>query len=70
MHFDPKKLPPISKWQAEISKLNTERKQLNYEYYKLKDEVKECEQIRKSFDSILRQGQRERQPRRAYDIDR
>lgn len=37
-------------------------------YLALKDEVKEVEQIRKSIDSILRQEQREQQPRRTQDI--
>jgi hypothetical protein len=36
----------------------------------LKDEVKEAEQISKSVYSIVRQEQREHQPRRAHDIDR
>ena len=35
----------------------------------LKDEVKEVEQIRKSVDNILRQEQREQQPRRAQDME-
>jgi hypothetical protein len=65
-----RKLPPITKWKAEIEKLNAERKRLDRDYYTFKDEVKECEQIRKSVDSILRQEQRERQPRRSQDIDR
>ena len=33
-------------------------------------EVKEAEQIRKSVYSILRQEQREQQPRRAQDMER
>jgi hypothetical protein len=69
-HFDPKKLPPIKKWQAEIQKLTAERGKINQRYYALRDEVKEAEQIRKSVYSIMRQEQREQQPRRAHDIDR
>ena len=61
-HFDPKKLPPVSKWQAEIAKLNVERDKLNHRYYALKDEIKEAEQIRKSVHSIMRQEEREQQP--------
>jgi len=37
---------------------------------KLKDEIKEAGQIRKSVYSIVRQEERERQPRWAQDIDR
>jgi RNA polymerase-interacting CarD/CdnL/TRCF family regulator len=69
-HFDPKKLPPVTKWNAERGKLTAERKMLDADYYKLKDEVKEAEQIRKSVYSIMRQEQRELQPRRARDMER
>jgi hypothetical protein len=68
-HFDPKKLPPIKKWKAEIERLTAERGKLNQRYYALKDEVKEAEQIRKSVYSIMRQEQQERQPRRARDME-
>jgi len=60
-HFDPKKLPPIAKWKAEIEELTAERNGLNQQYNTLKDEVKEAEQIRKSIYSIMRQEQREQQ---------
>ena len=69
-HFDPKKLPPVTKWKAEIEKLTAERKRLDYDYSILRNEVKEAEQIRKSVYSILRQEQRERQPRRVQGINR
>ena len=68
-HFDPKKLPPVAKWKAEIVKLTAERSVLNQQYNTLKDEVEEAEQIRKSVYSIMRQEQREQQPRRAQDIE-
>ena len=68
-HFDPKKLPPIKKWQAEVKKLTAKRGEVEQKYYDLRDEVKEAEQIRKSVYSIVRQEQRERQPRRAHEID-
>ena len=55
-YFDPKKLPPIAKWKAEIEKLTAERSGLNQQYNALKDEVKEAEQIRKSVYSILREN--------------
>ena len=58
-HFDPKKLPPVAKWKAEIEKLTAERGGLSQQYNELKDEVKEAEQIRKSVYSIMRQEQRE-----------
>ena len=61
---------PTKAWKAEYSKLIAERKTLNQRYLALKDEVKKAEQIRKSVYSILRQEQREQQPRRAQDMER
>jgi len=61
---------PTKAWRAERVKLTAERKTLDMEYYKLKEEIKEAEQIRKSVYSIVRQEERERQPRRAQDIAR
>ena len=58
---------PTKAWKAERDKLTAERKTLNQQYLSLKNEVKEAEQIRKSVYSILRQEQREQQPRRAQD---
>ena len=69
-HFDPKKQPPVTKWRAQRDKLTAERKQLDMDYTALKNEVKEAEQVRRSVYSILRQDERERQPRRTYDIER
>lgn len=61
---------PTKAWKTEYAKLTAERNGLNQRYIALKDEVKEAEQIRKSVYSILRQEQREQQPRRAQDMER
>ena len=61
---------PTKTWKAEFAKLTAERKTLNQRYLALKEEVKEAEQIRKSVYSILRQEQREQQPRRVQDVER
>ena len=55
---------------AEYAKLTAERETLNRRYLALKGEVKEAEQIRRSVYNILRQEQREQQPRRAQDMER
>lgn len=60
---------PAKTWRVERVKLTADRNRLNGEYVSLKDGVKEAEQIRKSIYSILRQEQRERQPRRAQDME-
>lgn len=61
---------PTKAWSAERVKLTAERKRLDKDYANLKNEVKEAEQIRKSVYSIMRQEQRERQPRRARNMER
>jgi hypothetical protein len=60
---------PYHTWTAERAKLIAERKTLNGEYLSLKAEVKEVEQIRRSVYDIMRQEQREQQPRRAQDME-
>ena len=60
---------PVKAWKTEYAKLTAERKILNQRYLALKDEVKEAEQIRRSVYSIMRQEQREQQPRRAQDME-
>ncbi len=54
---------PIKAWKAERDKLSRQ-------YAALKDEVKEVEQIRKGVYNMLRQEQREQQPRRTQDMER
>ena len=60
---------PVKAWKTEYAKLTAERKILSQRYLALKDEVKEAEQIRRSVYSIMRQEQREQQPRRAQDME-
>ena len=61
---------PTKTWREEYTKLTAERETLNRRYLALKGEVKEAEQIRRSVYNILRQEQREQQPRRAQDMER
>ena len=61
---------PVKAWKTEYAKLTNQWKTLNQRYLELKEEVKEAEKIRKSVYSILRQEQREQQPRRAQDMER
>lgn len=61
---------PTRTWREEYAKLTAEQKTLNQRYLALKDEVKEAEQIRKSVYNILRQEQREQQPRKVQEVDR
>jgi hypothetical protein len=52
--FDPKKLPPITKWREELSAKTAERAVLNREYAALKDETRKEERIRRGVGEILR----------------
>ena len=57
-------------WKAERDKLSGEKKLLTQQYYTLKDEVKEVEQIRRNVYSILREENGREQPTRKHDLER
>ena len=61
---------PLKAWKTERDKLNGEKKQLTGQYYALKDEVKEVEQIRRNVYSILREENGRKQPTRKHEIER
>ena len=61
---------PLKAWKAERDKLNGEKKELTRQYYALKDEVKEVEQIRRNVYRILREENGIEQPIREYEFDR
>ena len=61
---------PLKAWKAERDKLNGEKKQLTHQYYTLKDEVKEVEQIRRTVYSILREENGREQPARKHEHER
>ena len=61
---------PLKSWKAERDKLNGEKKELTRQYYALKDEVKEVEQIRRNVYSILREENGREQPTRKHDLER
>ena len=53
---------------SEKTKLIAERKLIKADYTKLRDEVKEAEQIRSSIYSVVRAEQQRTQPHRTQDI--
>ena len=61
---------PLKAWKAERDKLNGEKKQLTQQYYALKDEVKEVEQIRRNVYRILREENGREQPTRKHEHER
>jgi ATP-dependent exoDNAse (exonuclease V) alpha subunit len=67
--FNPKKSPPVSKWKAEQQEKTAERDKLYSVYYKLKDEVKEMEQIKRSVNDILQQEERQNKRTRKREME-
>ena len=51
--FDPKKLPPITKWREELADKTAESAALYQEYKTLKDETAKVEKIKRSVADIL-----------------
>jgi ATP-dependent exoDNAse (exonuclease V) alpha subunit len=58
--FDPKKLPPITKWQEELSAKTNEKTALYREYYSLKEKTQKVETIKRTVVDILRSDEPER----------
>jgi len=61
---------PLKAWKAERDKLNGEKKELTRQYYALKDEVKEVEQIRRNVYSILMEENGREHPTRKHEHER
>ena len=69
-HFDPSKLPSITKWKEERAKLTGETQTLNQQYQKLKSDVDEVSRIRSNVYDIVNTERRREQPHRAMDMER
>jgi len=69
-HFDPAKLPPITKWKAEREKLTADRNRLNRQYQELKTDTATVEKIKRNVDDIMREDTRIPQRKRTYDMER
>jgi len=53
-HYDPNKLPPITKWKKELSEKTAAKTKLSGEYKTLRDETSKIERIQRSAKEILR----------------
>ena len=58
--FNPKMLPPITKWKEELTEKTNAKESLYREYYSLKDETYKVEKIRASVKEILHSDEPER----------
>ena len=67
--YEPKKLPPITKWKAERETLNADLQQLNSQYFALKNEVGTVEKIRRNITDIMQEQTRTRQRTKENDME-
>ena len=69
--FDPKKLPPITKWREELAAKTAEKDALYREYVALKDGTAKVERIKRSVAEIIK-GETEapkRTPKKSLDVE-
>lgn len=59
---------PVSEWQAQIEELTPKKKSLYADMYRLRDEVKAVEDIKKQLDGITQE--QTRQKRREIETER
>jgi len=68
--FDPKKLPPITKWKTEQAELLSQKSALNGKYQKLKDDVNQVSRIRSNVYDIMAVERRRTQTINRHDWGR
>jgi septal ring factor EnvC (AmiA/AmiB activator) len=67
--FDPKKLPPITKWRDELAAKTAERSALYPKYKAIKDETARVEKIKRSVAEILHSETPRTQPTRTQGME-
>jgi hypothetical protein len=60
---------PVNKWKAEHAKLTAEKYSLREDYYRLKDETRNVELLRKGAENLLHDDITRKQPSMAHDLD-
>jgi hypothetical protein len=66
--FDTKKLPPIAKWKEERAAKIAEKTALNSDYYRLREEVKNAEAIRRTVEQLTREDEPRKAKTRSHEI--
>jgi len=59
-----KKTVPINSWKDELTRLTAEKFSLCEDFYKLKDETRYMELLRKSTENLIRDNERDTIPTR------
>jgi predicted nucleic acid-binding Zn-ribbon protein len=68
--YDPTKLPPITKWSDELKEKQTAKGELDREYYKLKDEIKHAETLKRfAADLMIPDEPQERQQQKTKTME-
>ena len=60
---------PIKEWKAEHAMLTAEKYALCEEYYRLDDELRSVEALRRGAESIMREETQRMQPARAQNME-
>ena len=61
---------PLAAWEKEYTQKTADKNRLNARFNFLRNEVKDVEKIQRSVHDILREEQREQQPRRVQEHER
>ena len=59
---------PIKKWKEELVTLTAERYGFYDEYYRLDDDLKSVDALRRGAESQMLEQPQKEQPKRAYDM--
>jgi hypothetical protein len=60
--------PPVKAWQAELEKLTAEKFVLCDEYYKLDEDLRSVEALRRGAEKIMREEAERELPTRVRDM--
>jgi len=59
---------PVKKWEAELEKLTSTRFSLCEDYYRLRDDTRNVELIRRGAENIMREQPQRTEPKRTQDL--
>jgi len=60
---------PIKTWKAEVAQLTAEKNRLYQDFYKLRDEVREVEIIKRNMEQVIRRDELEVKRSKVRDIE-
>jgi len=69
MYLDAVMALPIKAWQAEQTKLTTGKISLCEDFYRLKDEIRSVEVLRRGAENLMREEVSDRKIRRTHEAE-